>query len=116
VTTDGEGQKNVCWPDGADDCSTGVVGCKIGHDVDTAYAVGEMVPVYMTGSMAVVWVRYVANGGALGAGYFVSNTGAGANGLGTLGTEGTYELLGRCTHFHANVAGSEQWVKVRLGV
>jgi hypothetical protein len=116
VTTTGETQKNVAWPGAADGISTGVVGCSPGHDIDTAYAVGEMVPVYMTGSMAVVWVRYKANAGARTAGCLIGNDGAtAANGLAIVGVEGKYENLGRITHFHANVAGSEQWIKVRLG-
>lgn len=116
VTTDGETQKNVAWPDGADDISTGVVGCSAGHDIDTAYSTGDMMPVYMCGSAAVVWVRLKTSAGAASAGELLGNDGAtAANGLAILGTEGTYELLGRITHFHADVA-AEQWVKVRLSV
>jgi hypothetical protein len=86
VTTVGETQKNVCWADAANDLSTGVVGCAPGHDIDTAYSVGDMVPVYMTGSGAVVWVRAKTSIGALGAGYLIGNDGAtGANGLAAIG-------------------------------
>jgi hypothetical protein len=115
VTTTGETQKNVAWPDGANDISTGVVGCAPGHDIDTAYSTGDMMPVYMCGSGAVVWVRYVTSGGALTAGALIDNSGATADGLAVLGTEGLYENLGRITHFHADVA-AEQWIKVRLSI
>lgn len=104
----------MAWPDAADDTCVGVVGCAADHDIDTAYSTGDMMPVYMTGSAAVVWVRLKASAGALVAGDFVGNDGATvANGLAIAGVEGTYEILGRITHFHADVA-AEQWIKVRL--
>jgi hypothetical protein len=114
VTTTGETQKNVAWPDAANDISVGVVGCAPGHDIDTAYSTGTMMPVYMVGSGAVVWVRLKASAGALTAGCLVGNDGATAvNGLAIAGVEGTYENIGRITHYHADVA-AEQWIKVRL--
>ena len=106
---------DVAWPDAANDTSVGVVGCAPGHDIDTAYSTGDMMPVYMTGSMAVVWVRYVTSGGALVAGDLVDNSGVTADGLAVLGTEGLYENLGRITHWHNTIVG-EQWIKVRLSV
>jgi hypothetical protein len=114
VTTVAEAQKAVAWPDAANDVSTGVVGCIPGGDIDTAYATGVMMPVYMTGSAAVVWVRYKTSAGALSAGELIGNDGAtAANGLAILGVEGTYENLGRVTHFHDDIA-AEAWIKVRL--
>ena len=106
---------DVAWPDGADDTCVGVVGCAPGHDIDTAYAVGDMMPVYMAGSMAVVWVRYETSGGALVAGDLIDNNGITADGLATIGVEGLYENLGRITHWHNDIA-AEQWIKVRLSV
>jgi hypothetical protein len=114
VTAVGETQKNVCWPDGANDTCVGVVGCAPGHDIDTAYSTGDMMPVYMCGSGAVVWVRLKTSAGAAVAGTLLGNDGAtAANGLAILGVEGTYELLGVLQHFHADVA-AEQWVMVRI--
>jgi hypothetical protein len=116
VTQTGEAAASlVAWPDGANDISTGVVGCAPGHDVDTAYTVGDMMPVYMTGSMAVVWVRLVTGAAAMVAGDLVDNSGATADGLAVVGTEGLYENLGRITHWHNTIA-AEQWIKVRLSV
>ena len=106
---------DVAFPDGANDISTGVVGCAPGHDVDTAYSVGDMMPVYMTGSMAVVWVRLVTGAAAMVAGDLVDNSGITADGLAIVGTEGLYENLGRITHWH-NLIAAEQWIKVRLSV
>jgi hypothetical protein len=114
VTMVDQTQKNVAWPDAANEPPVGVVGCGPGHDIDTAYAVGDMMPVYMCGSGATVWVRLKASAGALSAGYLIDTT-VDATGLATIGVEGLYENLGRITHFHADVA-SEQWVKVRLSV
>ena len=114
VTTLGEAQKAVAWPDAANDESIGVVGCAPGHDVNTAYSVGDMMPVYMTGSGAVVWVRGKTSLGSANAGALIGNDAATAiNGLAILGVEGTYENVGRLTHFHTDIA-AEQWIKVRL--
>jgi hypothetical protein len=117
VTTTGEAADGaVAWPDAANDISTGVVGCAPGHDIDTAYSVGDMMPVYMTGSGAEVWVRLKASVAAQVAGNLIGNDGAtAANGLAIAGVEGTYELLGRITHWHNTIA-AEQWVKVRLSI
>jgi len=117
VTATGEAAAAaVAWPDAADDIATGVVGCAPGHDIDTAYSVGDMMPVYMTGSGAVVWVR-LKNGAGAGvavAGDLVGHDGATAvNGLAIAGVEGTYENIGRLTHWHNTIA-AEQWIKVRL--
>lgn len=115
VTQTGLGAaSDVAWPDGANDVPVGVVGCALDHDMDTAYAIGDMMPVYMTGSMVVVWVRYVGAGGALVVGDLVDTAVAGT-GLAVLGTEGLYENLGRITHWHNDIA-DEQWIKVRLSV
>lgn len=115
VTTLGEAQKNVAWADAANDQPLGVVGCAPGHDVDTAYSVGDMMPIYMCGSAAVVWSRFKTSGGALSAGELVMLDSGTANGLTVAGTEGLYEVCGRITHFHADIA-SEQWIKLRLSV
>lgn len=115
VTATGETVASaVAWPDLADDTCVGVVGNAPGHDIDTAYAVGDMMPVYMTGSGAVVWVRLKTSAGAMVAGDLLMHDGDTAiNGLAIAGTEGTYEILGRITHWHNDIA-AEQWVKVRL--
>jgi hypothetical protein len=117
VTTTGETQKNVAWPDAAGDIATGVVGCAPGHDIDTAYSTGDMMPVYMTGSGATVWVRLRTSAGALTAGAFVSHGGATVDGLAIVGVDSATlaNNIGRITHFHADVA-AEQWIKVRLSL
>ena len=106
---------DVAFPDAANDTCVGVVGCAPGHDVDTAYAAGDMMPVYMAGSMAVVWVRLVGGAAAMVAGDLIDNSGITADGLAVVGTEGLYENLGRITHWHNTIVG-EQWIKVRLSV
>jgi len=115
VTTTGEAQKAVAWPDLAGDVTLGVVGCASGHDIDTAYAVGDMMPVYACGSGAVVWVRYRTSAGAAVAGAFISGGGLTADGLAILAVDSATEwnLVGRITHFHSDIA-AEAWIKVRL--
>jgi len=116
VSQTGGTQKTCCWPDAVTDNTLGVVGCKPGHDVDTAYTAGDTVPVFMRGSGAVVWVRFRTSGGALVAGQPVSHGGATADGLGIAGVDSANHLfdhLGYCTHWHDDIA-SESWVQVRL--
>ena len=115
MTATGEAAASaVCMPDAANDIPLGVVGCSLNHDIDTAYDTGEMMPVYMCGSSAVVWVRYVTSGGALVTGQIV-DTAVATTGLAVLGTEGLYENVGRCAAWHNDIA-AEQWIKVRLGL
>ena len=118
VTQIDHSQKVVAWADAADDIVTGVVGCSPSNDVDTAYPIGSSVPVYQTGSLATVWVRYKTNGGALVAGSPVMSTaGTSIDGLAVVGADSAnflFEQLGRATHWHDNIA-SESWVKVKLG-
>ena len=113
VTGTGAAQGAVDWPDGANDVPTGVVLETPSQDIDTAYAVGASFPVAVCGSSAEVWVRFKTSGGALAAGSFVSHTDLEANGLTELGLEGTYEVIGRTSHLHDDIA-SESWVLVRL--
>ena len=115
VTATGEAvAAAVAWPDAANDTCVGVVGCAPGHDIDTAYSTGDMMPVYMTGSGAVVWVRLKTGVAAQVAGNLIGSDAATAiNGLAIAGVEGAYENIGRITHWHNTIA-AEQWVKVRL--
>ena len=116
VTQIGGSQKTCAWPDTAGDVALGIVGCNLGHDVNTAYTAGDTVPVYMVGSGAVVWVRYRTSGGALVAGDPVMNAGGTADGLAIVGADGATIFatkLGRCTHWHDDIA-SESWIQVRL--
>ena len=118
MTTTGEATfKAVAWPDAAGDISLGVVGCAPGHDINTAYATGDMVPVYMTGSGAVVWVRYRTSAGALTAGAIISGGGATIDGLAIAGVDNAtlWNYLGRVTHWHDDIA-AEAWIKVRLAI
>lgn len=109
--------KAVAWPDVAGDVSLGIVGCAYGHDINTAYATGDMMPVYMCGSGAVVWVRYRTSAGALTSGQFISNGGATIDGLAIPAVDSAtlWNLVGRVTHWHDDIA-SEAWIKVRLGI
>ena len=116
VTQTGQSQKVCAWPDGANDPSLGIVGLNPGHDVDTAYAVGTSVPVFMVGGLATVWVRYKTSGGALVAGNPVASNGATVNGLAIAGADSANLFaigIGRCTHWHDDIA-SESWIAVKL--
>ena len=110
-------QKELAWPDQAGDISTGVVGCAPGHDIDTAYSVGDMMPVYMCGSGATVWVRYRSSAGALVSGQRVSGGGATIDGRAIaavdVATPGVH--IGRVQHYHTDIA-AEAWIKVRLAL
>ena len=109
--------KELAWPDQAGDISTGVVGCADGHDINTAYAVGAMMPVYMCGSGATVWVRYRTSAGTAISGARISGGGATIDGLAILAvdvaTPGVH--IGRIQHYHTDIA-AEAWVKVRLAL
>jgi len=67
VTTTGEtaDTNNAAWPDAASDNALGIVGCPPGHDMATAFATGEMMPVYLTRSGATVWARIKTSAGAI---------------------------------------------------
>lgn len=117
VTQTGCAQKTCDWPDEAGDTTMGVVGCLPGQDMDTAYAAGSTIPVYMRGSKAVVWVYFRSNGGALVAGSPVSHGGLAVDGAGILGIDTNkhlYDHLGYATHWHDQIA-EISWVQVRLG-
>ena len=117
MTNTGGAQKTVCWPAAATGVATGVAGLLPGHDIDTAYTAGDTIPVYMTGSRCVVWVRYKTSGGALVAGSFVSSDGLAGIGEAFVAVDSATEwnLVGRCTHWHDDIA-SDSWVQVRLGL
>jgi hypothetical protein len=114
VTTTGEGDRAVAWPDAANDVCLGVVGCAPGHDVDTAYSTGVMMPVYVKGSGAEVWVRVKTSAGAITKGAELMHDGGTAvNGLAILGTELVFEHLGYST-MHSSDVAAERWCKVVL--
>jgi len=114
VSGTGAGQGACDWPDAANDVPIGVALCAPGQDVDTAYTALVSFPVAVCSSGAEVWVRFKTSGGALAAGSTVMHDGATAvNGLGILGLEGVYEIIGRSLDLHDDIA-SESWVKVRL--
>jgi hypothetical protein len=116
VTTTGEtaDTRNVAWPDAANDICFGVVGCAPGHDIDTAYSTGEMMPVYVKGSAAEVWVRVKTSAGAIKLGAELMHDGGTAvNGLAILGTELVFEHLGFASMESPDVA-AERWCTVRL--
>ena len=117
VTTTGESGRGVCWPDAAGDIAYGVVGCAPGHDVDTAYSVGDMVPVYPRTGGAMVWVRIKTSAGAIVRGQAIMHDGATAvNGLGILGVDSATLFatkIGAAEQISADVA-AERWCKVGL--
>lgn len=118
VTTTGEGDRAVAWPDAAGDISYGVVGCAPGHDVNTAYSVGDMMPVYTRSGKALVWTRIKTSAGANTAGQIMMHDGATAvSGLGIVGTDSAtlpMTKIGVSTMTSADVA-AEKWLKVQLG-
>ena len=116
VTQIGGAQKTCAWPDGAGDVSLGIVGCNPGHDVETAYTAGDTFPVYIVGGAATVWVRYRTNGGAIVGGAPVMGDGGTADGLAIAGADSAtimFAGIGRCTHWHDDIA-AESWVAVKL--
>lgn len=118
VSTNAESAaKDVAWPDQAGDVSTGIAGVIPGGDVDTAYAVGAMLPVYLCGGGATVWVRYRTSAGALKAGEMISNGGATIDGLAIPAVDSAtpWNRIGRITHWHVDIA-AEAWIKVRLNM
>ena len=90
---------NVCWPDAANETTLGIAGCSEGHDIATAYTVGDTIPVYPVGHSACVWVLMVANCGAIKRGGMIESSGVTADGLAILGTDEPitvgYEKIGR---------------------
>jgi len=116
VTNTGGAQKTCCFPDAAGDVSLGIVGCMPGHDVETAYTAGDTFPVYMVGGAATVWVRYRTSGGAVLAGDPIMADGGTADGLAIVGADSATVFaagIGRCTHWHDDIA-AESWVAVKL--
>ena len=116
VTQTGGSQKTCCWPDAAGDDSLGIVGCRPGQDVDTAYTAGDTFPVYVVGHCATVWVRYRTSGGALVAGSPVMADGGTADGLAIAGADSATVYaagIGRSQGWHDDIA-SESWVAVCL--
>ena len=118
VTTTGEGDRAVAWPDAAGDISYGVVGCAPGHDVDTAYSTGDMMPVYTRSGKAQVWVRIKTSAGATTAGQIMMHDGAAAiSGLGIIGVDSAtlpMTKIGAGAQYSIDVA-AEKWLKVDLG-
>ena len=118
VTTTGEGDKSVAWPDAAGDISYGVVGCAPGHDPNTAYSVGDMVPVFTRSGKATVWLRVKTSAGAQTAGMIMMHDGATAvSGLAIIGADSAtlpMTKIGVATMTSADVA-AEKWLKVQLG-
>lgn len=117
VTTEAEAARDVAWPDADGDNSTGVVGCAPGHDVDTAYTVGDMIPIYQRGSGAEVWVRIKTSAGAIQLGDKLMNDGATAvSGLAILAADSATLLdtvLGKASMASADEA-AERWCKVKI--
>jgi len=108
---------NVCWPDAANETTLGVVGCTPGHNIDTAYTTGDMAPIYVVGHGTEVWLRIIANAGAIKRGDMIESSGVTADGVAILFTDEPitvgYEKIGRAAMESPDEA-VERWVKVRL--
>ena len=119
VTTTGEtaDSNNVAWPDAASDIVLGVVGCPPGHSIDVAFATGDMMPVYVRGSGATVWVRIKTSAGAIKKGTALQHDGAtAANGLAILAADSVTlfnDFLGLSAMDSPDEA-NERWCMVRL--
>lgn len=118
VTTTGEGDRSVAWADAAGDLSHGVVGNPPGHDVNTAFGTGVMMPVYTKTGGAQVWARAKTSLGANLSGQPLMHDGAaGANGLAVLGVDSAtlpFTRIGYADQTSADVA-AEKWLKMTLG-
>lgn len=118
VTTTGEGDRAVAWPDAAGDISYGVAGCPPGHDIDTAFSVGDMIPVYPRSAKALVWLRAKTSLGANTKGQILMHDGATAiSGLAIVGADSAtlpMTKIGTCEQHSADVA-AEKWLKCQLG-
>ena len=118
VTTTGEGDRAVAWADADGDTSHGVVGNPPGHDVNTAFGTGVMMPVYTRNGGAQVWVRAKTSLGANIASQPLMNDGATtANGLAILGADSAtlpFTRIGYADQTSADVA-EEKWLKMTLG-
>lgn len=64
VTCEGETFPDVCLPDAVGDSVAGCAGLLENQDIDTVYATDEEIPVYTTGSGAIVRMFHAANGGS----------------------------------------------------
>lgn len=118
VTTTGEVDRGVAWPDAAGDIAYGVAECAPGHDPNTAYGTGEMIPVLTREGGAQCWVRAKTSLGASTGGAPLMHDGATAvSGLAILGADSAtlpFTRIGYASGFSADVA-NEKWVKMTLG-
>ena len=120
VTTTGQtpDTRDVAWPDAASDIALGVVGCSPGHDLDTPYTVGEMMPVYRKGGRAQVWVRVLTSAGAIKIGTrLMHHGGTAVDGLACLAADSATlfnDYLGIATMDSPDVA-AERWCMIILG-
>lgn len=112
VTATGETDPDVVIVASADDQTTGVALCKPNHDIDTAYAAGEWIPVALRGSGAIVFTYMTANAGDCVVGTsIITNAASGAYCI--IG-ELNNEYVGSIVEFAANDASNDFPVKVRL--
>lgn len=93
VTATGETDPDVVVVGGADDMFTGIALLKPNHDIDTAYAAGEFIPVALRGSGAVCWTYLKTAGGALVVGQPVQHD---------AGTT-VYCIVGEAIHEHVGI-------------
>lgn len=113
VTGTGETPPDVVVVGTANDITLGVALCKPGHDIDTAYAAGESIPVAMAKSGAAVWTWLKANEASVFAGTPVLSDAA--TGVFVIIGEGAlYEHLGHIIEYSATDASDDRPVKVVL--
>lgn len=112
VTATGETDPDVVVAGAADDVATGIALCKPNHDIDTAYAAGEFIPVALCGSGAIVWAFLKTSGGELVVGTPLHLDGTPTNYL-VIGEGGLYEYVGKAVKYSADQA-NDRPIQVRL--
>lgn len=112
VTTTGQTGPTVIAVAAADNVATGIALCKPNHDLSTAYATGEFIPVALAGSGAIVWAMLKTGGGELVVGTPLHIDGTPGHYL-VIGEGGLYEEIGKCVEYSADQA-NDRPIKVRL--
>lgn len=104
----------------ADGPAAGIAGCADGHDLDTAYSVGDLIPYYPVGYGITVWAFLLGGAGAamIGDAAIVSATdGILTNFSYTDGVENTDTLIlkiGKWASYDAGHATDKHLVKVTI--
>lgn len=114
VTTTGETDPDVVITGAANDVATGIALLKPNHDIDTAYAAGEFIPVALCGSGAAVWTYLKTGVASVVVGTPIHSDGATPSAYGIIGEGRLYEHIGLILEYSATDASDDRCVKVRL--